>query len=119
MPSSDLPGLVLVEAEVAAQIQLEVSRQMEELGERTREAMSAATPEVITEFDRLGESLLSKETYWQSASGRRAVTRPGHQCRDARYPARGRQRRMTRHVPWQALSRTTGRHFGKSGRQAE
>jgi hypothetical protein len=62
--------------EVAAQIQREVSRQLEELGERTREAVSAATQKVIAEFDRFGESLLGKETYWQTASGRRAVTRP-------------------------------------------
>lgn len=62
--------------EVAAQIQREVSRQLEELGERTQEAVSAATQKVIAEFDRFGESLLGKETYWQTASGRRAVTRP-------------------------------------------
>lgn len=62
--------------EVAAHIQREVSRQLEELGERTREAVSAATQKVIAEFDRFGESLLGKETYWQTASGRRAVTRP-------------------------------------------
>ena len=62
--------------EVAAHIQREVSRQLEELGERTREAVSAATQKVIAEFDRFGESLLGKETYWQTASGRRAVTQP-------------------------------------------
>ena len=62
--------------EVAAHIQREVSRQLEELGERTREAVSAATQKVIAEFDRFGESLLGKETYWQTASGRRSVTRP-------------------------------------------
>ena len=62
--------------EVAAHIQREVSRQLEELGERTREAVSAATQKVIAEFDRFGESLLGKETYWQTASGRRAVARP-------------------------------------------
>jgi hypothetical protein len=83
MPPSDLPGLVLAKDEIAAQIQLEVSPQLEELGEQTREAMSAATQKVIAEFDRFGKSLLGKETYWQSASGRRAVTRPGHRCRDA------------------------------------
>lgn len=62
--------------EVAAHIQREVSLQLEELGERTREAVSAATQKVIAEFDRFGESLLGKETYWQTASGRRAVTPP-------------------------------------------
>jgi phage protein D len=62
--------------EVAAQIQLEVSRQLEDLGERTSEAVSAATQKVIAEFDRFGESLLGKETYWQKASGRRAAQRP-------------------------------------------
>ncbi len=66
----------LAKDEVAAHIQREVSRQLEELGERTREAVSAATQKVIAEFDRFGESLLGKETYWQTASGRRAVPRP-------------------------------------------
>jgi hypothetical protein len=66
----------LTKDEVSARIQGEVSRQLEELGERTREAVSAATQKVIAEFDRFGESLLGKETYWQTASGRRAVARP-------------------------------------------
>jgi len=66
----------LAKDEVAAHIQREVSRQLEELGERTQEAVNAATQKVIAEFDRFGESLLGKETYWQTASGRRAVTRP-------------------------------------------
>ena len=62
--------------EVAAHLQTEVSRQLEELGERTQEAVTAATQKVISEFDRFGESLLGKETYWQKASGRRAAARP-------------------------------------------
>ena len=62
--------------EVAAHIQHEVSRQLEELGERTRAAVDAATQKVIAEFDRFGESLLGKETYWQTASGRRSAARP-------------------------------------------
>jgi hypothetical protein len=62
--------------EVAAQVQLEVSKQLQELGERTSEAITAATQKVIAEFDRFGESLLGKETYWQKASGRRAAARP-------------------------------------------
>jgi hypothetical protein len=66
----------LTRDEVAAHIQLEVSRQLEELDERTREAISAATQKVIAEFDRFGESLLGKETYWQKASGRRSAARP-------------------------------------------
>jgi DNA topoisomerase VI subunit B len=66
----------LARDEVAGQIQQEVSRQLDELGERTHEAISAATQKVIAEFDRFGESLLGKETYWQRASGRRAATRP-------------------------------------------
>jgi len=66
----------LTKDEVAAHVQAEVSGQLEELGERTREAITAATQKVIAEFDRFGESLLGKETYWQKASGRRAVTRP-------------------------------------------
>ncbi len=66
----------LAKDEVGVRIQGEVSRQLEELGERTRQAVSAATQKVITEFDRFGETLLGKETYWQTASGRRAVTRP-------------------------------------------
>jgi hypothetical protein len=61
---------------VAGQIQHEVSRQLDELGERTQEAITAATQKVIAEFDRFGESLLGKEAYWQRASGRRAATRP-------------------------------------------
>ena len=48
----------LTRDEVAAHIQLEVSRQLEELDGRTREAISAATQKVIAEFDRFGESLL-------------------------------------------------------------
>ena len=62
--------------EVAARIQAEVSRQLEELGERTGEAVTAATQKVLSEFDRFGESLLGKEAYWQKASGRRAAARP-------------------------------------------
>jgi len=66
----------LTRDEVGARIQGEVSRQLEELGERTREAVSTATQKVIAEFDRFGETLLGKETYWQTASGRRSVARP-------------------------------------------
>jgi hypothetical protein len=66
----------LAKDEVAAQIQLEVSRQLDVLDERTREAITAATQKVIAEFDRFGESLLGKEAYWQRASGRRSATRP-------------------------------------------
>ncbi|HEX4657384.1 MAG TPA: hypothetical protein VH307_08370 [Streptosporangiaceae bacterium] len=66
----------LAKDEVAAQVQLEVSRQLDELGERTREAITAATQKVIAEFDRFGESLLGKEAYWQRASGRRSAARP-------------------------------------------
>ena len=67
---------VLATDEVAAHIQAEVSRQLEELGERTREAVTTATQKVIAEFDRFGEALLGKEAYWQKASGRRSATRP-------------------------------------------
>ena len=66
----------LAQDEVAAHIRAEVSRQLEDLGERTSEAVTAATQKVIAEFDRFGESLLGKEAYWQKASGRRAATRP-------------------------------------------
>ena len=66
----------LAQDEVAARLEAEVSRQLDELSERTREAIIAATQKVIAEFDRFGESLLGKEVYWQKASGRRAVTRP-------------------------------------------
>jgi allophanate hydrolase subunit 2 len=62
--------------EVAAHVRAEVSGQLEELEERTREAIAAATQKVISEFDRFGERLLGKETYWQKASGRRAAQRP-------------------------------------------
>lgn len=66
----------LARDEVAGQVHLEVSRQLEELGERTGEAITAATQKVIAEFDRFGESLLGKEAYWQKASGRRSAARP-------------------------------------------
>ena len=66
----------LAKDEVAAQIQREVSRQLEELDEQTSAAIKTATQTVISEFDRFGEALLGKETYWQTASGRRSVTRP-------------------------------------------
>jgi hypothetical protein len=66
----------LAQDEVAAQVQREVSRQLEELGEQTSAAIKAATQKVIAEFDRFGEALLGKETYWQTASGRRSATRP-------------------------------------------
>jgi len=66
----------LANDEVAGQIRQEVSQQLEELGDRTGEAITAATQKVITEFDRFGESLLGKETYWQTASGRRSAARP-------------------------------------------
>ena len=62
--------------EVTAHLRAEVSRQLADLDERTREAITAATQKVISEFDRFGESLLGKETYWQKASGRRAAARP-------------------------------------------
>jgi hypothetical protein len=52
----------LAKDEVAVHIQREVLRQLEELGERTREAVSAATQKVNAEFGRFGESLLGKET---------------------------------------------------------
>ena len=66
----------LAKDEVAARVELEVSRQLEDLGERTSEAVNAATQKVIAEFDRFGESLLGKEAYWKTASGRRAARRP-------------------------------------------
>jgi DNA repair exonuclease SbcCD ATPase subunit len=66
----------LAKDEVAAHVQAEVSRQLEELDERIREAVTAATQKVISEFDRFGESLLGKEAYWQKASGRRSAARP-------------------------------------------
>ncbi len=66
----------LAQDEVAAHVRLEVSRQLEELGERTGAAITEATQKVIAEFDRFGESLLGKETYWQKASGRRSAARP-------------------------------------------
>ena len=66
----------LAQDEVTTLLEAEVSRQLDELSERTREAVIAATQKVIAEFDRFGESLLGKEAYWQKASGRRAVTRP-------------------------------------------
>ncbi len=66
----------LAKDEVAARVEQEVSRQLTDLYEQTRAAIGTATQKVIAEFDRFGESLLGKETYWQRASGRRAVPRP-------------------------------------------
>ena len=66
----------LTRDEVAAHLQQEVSRQLGELSERTGQAITAATQKVIAEFDRFGETLLGKDTYWQTASGRRAVPGP-------------------------------------------
>jgi Sec-independent protein translocase protein TatA len=66
----------MAEDEVASQLHEEVSRQLDELEERTREAIIGATQKVLADFDRFGESLLGKETYWQTASGRRSVPRP-------------------------------------------
>ena len=66
----------LAKDEVAGQVHNEVTRQLDELRERTSEAVSAATQKVIAEFDRFGESLLGKETYWKTASGRRSARRP-------------------------------------------
>jgi hypothetical protein len=51
-------------------------RQLDEVRERTSEAVTAATQKVIAEFDRFGESLLGKEKYWKTASGRRSARRP-------------------------------------------
>jgi chromosome segregation ATPase len=66
----------LAKDEIAGHIQTEVTQQLTELSERTAESITAATQTVLAEFDRFGESLLGKETYWQKASGRRAAKRP-------------------------------------------
>ena len=50
----------LTEDEVAGQVHGEVTRQLDEVRERTSEAVTAATQKVIAEFDRFGESLLGK-----------------------------------------------------------
>jgi hypothetical protein len=62
--------------EVADQIRAEMTRQLDEVQERTGQAITVATQKVIAEFDRFGESLLGKETYWKTASGRRSARRP-------------------------------------------
>jgi hypothetical protein len=66
----------LTRDQVTAQLRLEVSGQLDDLREKTGEAVTAATQKVIAEFDRFGESLLGKEAYWQRASGRRSAARP-------------------------------------------
>ena len=73
----------LAKDEVAAQVQVEVSRQLEELGERTSEAVTAATQKVIAEFDRFGESLLGKETYWKNGERPTCGQTSRHRRRDA------------------------------------
>ena len=77
----------MAQDEVAGQIRGEVTRQLAELGERTSEAITAATQKVLAEFDRFGEALLGKETYWQKASGRRAATRPDTDVVSVEVPA--------------------------------
>jgi hypothetical protein len=62
--------------QLTATLEGEVSRQLDQLGRRTEEAMGAATEKVIVEFDRFGESLLGKQAYWEKVSGRRAAKRP-------------------------------------------
>ena len=91
---------VLAADEVAAHIQAEVSRQLAELGERTSEAVTAATQKVIAEFDRFGEALLGKETYWQKASGRRSAARRS-------LVAAWASRIISRHSPIAASSRSS------------
>jgi hypothetical protein len=62
--------------QLTATLEGEVSRQLDELGKRTQEAIGTATEKVIVEFDRFGESLLGKQAYWEKVSGRRATKRP-------------------------------------------
>jgi hypothetical protein len=66
----------LARDEVAAKVAAEVRTQLDDLGKRTREAIGTATEKVVTEFDRFGESLLGKQTYWEKVSGRRSAKRP-------------------------------------------
>lgn len=81
--------------DVAAHIQAEVSRQLEELGERTREAVTAATQKVIIEFDRFGEALLGKETCCQRpAAVVRLRTPTPTWCRPSSGPATTRVDRL-------------------------
>jgi hypothetical protein len=43
-----------------------LSCKLKELGDRTRKVVSTVTQKVIAKFDRFGESLLGKETCWQT-----------------------------------------------------
>ena len=93
----------LTKDEVAGQVHSEVTRQLDEVRERTSDAVAAATQKVIAEFDRFGESLLGKETYWKTASGRRSA-RTSHLSTASRQ-ARG-ACRMIRPTPSQVLGLT-------------
>ena len=66
----------LVTDGVASRIEAEVTQQLDELAQRTAQAIDDATKKVISEFDAFGEALLGKQSYWEKASGRRSAKRP-------------------------------------------
>ena len=57
----------LTKDEVAGQVHGELTRQLDEVRERTSEAVTAATQKVIAEFDRFGESLLVLQSRFLAA----------------------------------------------------
>jgi Sec-independent protein translocase protein TatA len=61
---------------VAARIQAEVDTQLAALRDQVGAAVTDATAKVVEEFDRFGEALLGKETYWARAAGRRSAPPP-------------------------------------------
>jgi hypothetical protein len=72
----------LAEAEAGARIRAEVDQRLTAFAVRVEQAAGQAAGQVLAGFDRYGESLLGKETYWARAAGRRdaeppAVTVPG------------------------------------------
>jgi hypothetical protein len=61
---------------VGERITAEVDGQLAALRDQVAAAVTDATGRVVEEFDRFGEALLGKETYWARAAGRRSAPPP-------------------------------------------
>ena len=66
----------LAATEVAGRVRAEVDAALAHLETGTAAAITAAADQVTARFDRFGESLLGKDTYWLTAAGRRTQARP-------------------------------------------